>query len=268
MAWNFRSPCRRVNGCNLAIIWASASSIFPFSPLVVGSMGATWREFELRSGAVRLSVPLSSGQWVQRKSPSVLHLSLSYLSVPLSSGQWVQQGSRTWPPHRRAGTFSPLVVGSMGATALAGSYVHPAYGAFQSPCRRVNGCNISRFSGSRGLESFQSPCRRVNGCNSHHAGLYIGGKQLSVPLSSGQWVQQPTHPLFLYRYFSFQSPCRRVNGCNRKPSCLYPGQLGLSVPLSSGQWVQRGGVFPPFAESTTFSPLVVGSMGATDRDGQ
>ncbi len=94
-------------------VWFTWECAYPFSPLVVGSMGAT----------VGLLV---SGNW-------------AYLSVPLSSGQWVQLHSRSW--------------------------CEPEYFDFQSPCRRVNGCNgVPTPCGSQ-TPSFQSPCRRVNGCN-------------------------------------------------------------------------------------------------------
>ena len=61
-------------------------------------------------------------------------------------------------------SFSPLVIGSMAATSPPKNDRSPAI-------------------------FFQSPCHRVNGCNGGSVQNIFPHKQLSVPLSSGQWLQ-------------------------------------------------------------------------------
>ncbi len=145
-----------------------------------------------------------------------------------------------------------------------------AYSGFQSPCRRVNGCNWARSLRDQCQAAFQSPCRRVNGCNRmRYTPANFAVSCLSVPLSSGQWVQPAEPDSADRRDKYFQSPCRRVNGCNGVNRCRHGPGLHLSVPLSSGQWVQPGYIGPPGAcYPGTFSPLVVGSMGATAKIAQ
>ena len=66
-----------------------------FSPLVIGSIGATLLGHGLRGNN-------------------------SWLSVPLSSGQLVQLGASRFRQNLKFCTFSPLVIGSIGATWLIG----------------------------------------------------------------------------------------------------------------------------------------------------
>ena len=60
---------------------------------------------------------------------------------------------------------------------------------------------------------------------------------LSVPLSSGQWLQPKPKEEPKKQGF-FQSPCHRVNGCNESTLTVSLPAKQLSVPLSSGQWLQ------------------------------
>jgi len=259
----FQSPIHRVNGCNYKL--------------------PVYQEIE---GIV--SVPYSSGQWLQHsvsvgpkftaalfQSPihrangcnSYWILSVGgwmKVSVPYSSGQWLQ---RLWA--------------KMGAHQISG---------FQSPIHRVNGCNYQllrnnpsvrlryRFSplfiGSmaatmRGEEiwdastRFQSPIHRVNGCNCYWKNDYHYNVSVSVPYSSGQWLQHskgnvPNHDDAVSVPYSsgqwlqhvwrqrdnptldtFQSPIHRVNGCNLDQSGGCSSHEKVSVPYSSGQWLQR-----------------------------
>ena len=188
----FQSPCHRVNGCNgrhgaegsaefrafsPLVIGSMAATILylrlirrprSFSPLVIGSMAAT--ELTIicwRSPNVPLSVPLSSGQWLQLWLLPWLYPWVR-LSVPLSSGQWLQlydnkRDDGNLPP------FSPLVIGSMAATQERRCHVPAGY-------------------------SFQSPCHRVNGCNNPDGYFGVLVPLLSVPLSSGQWLQRFENP--------------------------------------------------------------------------
>ena len=78
-------------------------------------------------------------------------------------------------------------------------------------------------------------------------------EELSVPLSSGQWLQQSRRFQGVERQADFQSPCHRVNGCNAEWERTADTLSILSVPLSSGQWLQPG----PSVPGSCLSPLSV-----------
>jgi len=62
---------------------------------------------------------------------------------------------------------------------------------------------------------FQSPIHRVNGCNRRQGKqFYLIERNVSVPYSSGQWLQQILHLPLGDVLNMFQSPIHRVNGCN------------------------------------------------------
>jgi len=63
-------------------------------------------------------------------------------------------------------------------------------------------------------------------------------EDVSVPYSSGQWLQQYRSSLPLRTTYRFQSPIHRVNGCNICRSRGRGSRNGVSVPYSSGQWLQ------------------------------
>ena len=113
------------------------------------------------------------------------------------------------------GPFSPLVVGAIGATPSL-SFRCSMRPAFQSPCRRGNRCN------GRGLALLLPTLGKLSVPLSSGQSVQQGGIQmsnaisafLSVPLSSGQSVQ-PEMPRFGLAF-----------------------SHTLSVPLSSGQSVQ------------------------------
>jgi len=64
--------------------------------------------------------------------------------------------------------------------------------------------------------------------------------RVSVPYSSGQWLQQPVPAKIDASQVLFQSPIHRVNGCNREDCEDIAELIQVSVPYSSGQWLQRG----------------------------
>jgi len=87
------------------------------------------------------------------------------VSVPYSSGQWLQRCSMNYK-RTAAQSFSPLFIGSMAAT-LKMQVKKMSWSVFQSPIHRVNGCNAGCLY-CRPLDlvqGFQSPIHRVNGCN-------------------------------------------------------------------------------------------------------
>jgi len=61
---------------------------------------------------------------------------------------------------------------------------------------------------------FQSPIHRVNGCNLIDAAEENRQLRVSVPYSSGQWLQPYSSALDSVSQSTFQSPIHRVNGCN------------------------------------------------------
>jgi len=61
---------------------------------------------------------------------------------------------------------------------------------------------------------------------------------VSVPYSSGQWLQLPSKNRFSIVLDPFQSPIHRVNGCNPLAEVQIGGVSIVSVPYSSGQWLQ------------------------------
>jgi len=88
----------------------------------------------------------------------------SGVSVPYSSGQWLQRSIFFRRTQLHSG-FSPLFIGSMAATSVAECLGVPEL-------------------------TFQSPIHRVNGCNGV---LYCpddSDDRVSVPYSSGQWLQR------------------------------------------------------------------------------
>ena len=113
---------------------------------------------------------------------------------------------------------------------------------FQSPCHRGDGCNAGRGKCPvRGGMDFQSPCHRGDGCNPADRPGRGHRQALSVPLSSGRWLQPPRMPGCGWPSLTFQSPCHRGDGCNTAPTWHQVENLLLSVPLSSGRWLQLEG---------------------------
>ncbi len=208
----FQSPCRRVNGCNrLKPASFASSAVLTFSPLVVGSMGATGYSAFRRKSSGTFS-PLVVGSMGATIVPIIPPIAALLPFSPLVVGSM----GATLPFFANTcslKTFSPLVVGSMGATDghHAGG---DDQGDFQSPCRRVNGCNLRQRLAAGGADGFQSPCRRVNGCNG-------------------------------IRCFA-----QAARTCSFSP--LVVGSMG-ATQVVQGQLVGY----------QAFSPLVVGSMGAT-----
>ena len=112
---------------------------FTFSPLVIGSISVTLAAFFRTPKWYRTFSPLVIG------SISVTFFSISLISAILS--------------------FSPLVIGSISVTATPRPRNTGSLYSFQSPCHRVNQCNLSA--------ELKSGIRK---------------QELSVPLSSGQSV--------------------------------------------------------------------------------
>ena len=135
-----------------------------FSPLFVGSGGATGHGHDCPGGANSSFSPLfvgSGGATTACPSGSCLRCALS---VPFSSGLVVQLISRT---------------------NLTGSFLY-----FQSPFRRVWWCNgPGEVAGPARRAHFQSPFRRVWWCNSFLILQVSYPTELSVPFSSGLVVQ-------------------------------------------------------------------------------
>ena len=85
-------------------------------------------------------------------------------------------------------SFSPLYVGSVVVTQH-GSEGVPVFSDFQSPIRRVSGCNAYFNTASYNhAVGFQSPIRRVSGCNVEEGIDPTDTTMLSVPYTSGQWL--------------------------------------------------------------------------------
>ena len=84
--------------------------------------------------------------------------------------------------------FSPLHVGSVVVTEVIGyNWTSPI--DFQSPTRRVSGCNAAlNYILQEAANDFQSPIRRVSGCNVNQYGETYSLDPLSVPYTSGQWL--------------------------------------------------------------------------------
>ena len=68
----------------------------------------------------RLSVPFSSGQWLLLRGSYGWVKTGIILSVPFSSGQWLLQENVGAHAVLNDLTFSPLFIGAMVATLLAG----------------------------------------------------------------------------------------------------------------------------------------------------
>ena len=138
MARPFQSPFRRVSGCNKefkVLAMVSATLSVPFS-------SGQWVQRKLTLRRVfreKLSVPFSSGQWVQRTFGRETHISLYSPFSPLFVGS-VGATQRPAPVRVPPPAFSPLFVGSVGAT-MAANIVSTSCSSFQSPFRRVSGCN-------------------------------------------------------------------------------------------------------------------------------
>ena len=110
----FQSPCHRGDGCNSASHFASWAAASTFSPLVIGAMAATGPVDERRHLAAQLSVPLSSGRWLQLlqyRGRSVATTTFSPLVIGAMAATAQAAGQKML-----AGTFSPLVIGAMAAT--------------------------------------------------------------------------------------------------------------------------------------------------------
>ena len=79
-------------------------------------MAATGDDLVLGARLQDLSVPLSSGKWLQQGSPPEKVTPFSSLSVPLSSGKWLQPHLNPQGGSGDHVPFSPLVIGEMAAT--------------------------------------------------------------------------------------------------------------------------------------------------------
>ena len=109
-------------------------------------------------------------------------------------------------------SFSPLYVGSVVVTQEQNATEYRPTN-FQSPIRRVSGCNsFPRMSGARSWTF--SP-------------LYVG----SVVVTLLRLIPESG------RVFGFQSPIRRVSGCNSPGATGLKSEDELSVPYTSGQWL-------------------------------
>ena len=165
----------------------------------------------------------------QRRSPA--------LSVPFSSGQWLLPETPE-DAHVHVLLSVPF---SSGQWLLLGSR-HADDGdnvSFQSPFHRGNGCYSASGSGNNVIASFQSPFHRGNGCYTT--------KAEAVGLIPG-----------------FQSPFHRGNGCYCRARFIRFCLVILSVPFSSGQWLLQLARKAAHKRESTFSPLFIGAMVATD----
>ena len=140
---------------------------------------------------------------------------------------------RTW--HH---TFSPLVIGSMAATKIGAGIDHRKLVIFQSPCHRVNGCNLRLRSSCPSISPLSVPLSSGQWLQLAEAFDSLVDLLLSVPLSSGQWLQPGVAQVDVEH-------------------------ARLSVPLSSGQWLQLREKELLSLGVEAFSPLVIGSMAAT-----
>ena len=232
-----------------------------FSPLFVGSGGATGQEICFSGQVKHFQSPFRRVWWCNKPADKLLKQVL--------------------------GAFSPLFVGSGGATCLEG-YDARAVGAFQSPFRRVWWCNLAILLGILRPYIFQSPFRRVWWCNWRPTNLSVSFSVLSVPFSSGLVVQLGWTWRRGVQTDGFQSPFRRVWWCNGAIPARSTSGMPLSVPFSSGlvvqlpSWRRRAcssSLSVPFSSGLvvqhrtsrptgyrwprSFSPLFVGSGGAT-----
>jgi len=233
----FQSPIHRVNGCNYAYC-------------------------DVMAERIAVSVPYSSGQWLQPTIPTLMPL------------VWVG--------------FSPLFIGSMAAT---GRRERPPdqTGSFQSPIHRVNGCNIPStvftkgnwtgfsplFIGSmaatmapstdpRPSHMFQSPIHRVNGCNQEICRRMGPHLRVSVPYSSGQWLQRRGCTGGMECHYAFQSPIHRVNGCNLVGGAGPEDAKDVfQSPIHRVNGCNKKGSHSMKKVLDGFSPLFIGSMAAT-----
>ena len=130
---------------------------------------------------------------------------------------------------------------------------------FQSPCHRVNGCNKANRTCCRNRRPFQSPCRRGNGCISRRIGVRFPFQTTFSPLVVGAMAASQLRTPKGLRRLHFQSPCRRGNGCICSWTQLYiPWPWSLSVPLSSGQWLHLHAISSPGRLSSLSVPLSSG----------
>ena len=140
-------------------------------------------------------------------------------------------------------TFSPLFIGAMVATCTMDTFLAVCQ-IFQSPFHRGNGCYERRRYQPVARTVFQSPFHRGNGCYIKGVLAMGAAKELSVPFSSGQWLLR-WHLLYDENATGiFQSPFHRGNGCYAGISCM------TRTPQGS------------------FSPLFIGAMVATYKDGR
>src|SRR5690606_41094209 len=85
---------------------------------------------------------------------------------------------------------------------------------------------------------FQSPTRRVSGCNGDFKSPYWADLQPFSPLHVGSVVVTLQSLAYGSWLLNFQSPTRRVSGCNTSLiHRMKDSQSLLSVPYTSGQWL-------------------------------
>jgi len=149
-------------------------------------------------------------------------------------------GRGSLPEKVCGGSFSPLFIGSMAATASDGQHGY-LNNEFQSPIHRVNGCNKTR--------SITIPTIT---------------ETVSVPYSSGQWLQHHGTGGSMGSRQCF-SPLFIGSMAATVPSAAGPiPVIRVSVPYSSGQWLQLPASATQVEISLpSFSPLFIGSMAAT-----
>jgi len=150
----------------------------------------------------------------------------------------------------------------MAATVNALLLLDPL-GAFQSPIHRVNGCNDVAIGDVLPAIAVSVPYSSGQWLQPRACGAGSSSTAVSVPYSSGQWLQQLCQLFIDSQPEEFQSPIHRVNGCNAWKRGWLPERCKVSVPYSSGQWLQHQPANIDDLLNECFSPLFIGSMAAT-----
>jgi len=160
-----------------------------FSPLFIGSMAATDFQMFYLWPLIQVSVPYSSGQWLQRYCRERFDPLYGGVSVPYSSGQWLQLHSCA-KLSKFFCCFSPLFIGSMAATKevrkmqVKKMSVSVPYSSGQWLQRNMDAQRKSSFS-----MSFSPLFIGSMAATYRHYRIGTEHNRVSVPYSSGQWLQ-------------------------------------------------------------------------------
>jgi len=90
---------------------------------------------------------------------------------------------------------------------------------------------------------------------------------VSVPYSSGQWLQPLTNTFRYHLETSFSPLFIGSMAATGKEIQAITTEITVSVPYSSGQWLQLLSALSTMPFSQCFSPLFIGSMAATAASG-